>query len=59
MAYQKRDLSEAEAAELEMLVDTAKQRPLTHEESLRGYLLQGYDETWAEYLAKIGGFPTE
>lgn len=59
MAYQQRDLNEAEAAELEALIDAAKERPLTREELVRGYLLQGYDEKWAEYLADIGGFPRE
>lgn len=58
MAYQKRELTEAEAAELEALIDAAKVRTLTQEELVRGYILQGYDETWAEFLA-LNGFPRE
>lgn len=59
MAYQRKQLTEAEAAELEALIDAAKLRTLTHEEMVRGYLLQGYDEEWAEYLTNNGGLPTE
>lgn len=47
-------LTEEEEAELEALIEAAKQRPMTFEELKRGYLLQGYDETWADFLARNG-----
>ena len=46
------------AAELEALIDEAKQRAMTHEERVRGYMLMGYDEAWAAYLTATG-FPRE
>jgi hypothetical protein len=58
MAIPRQDLTEAEADELESLVDTAKLRELTHEEMIRYFLLLGYDQEWAEYLA-LNGFPRE
>lgn len=58
MGISKRELTEAEADELEALVDAAKVRKLSHEETVRGYLLMGYDQEWAEYLARYG-FPLE
>jgi hypothetical protein len=59
MAYQRKQLTEAEAAELEALIEAAKVRTLTRDEMVRGYLLQGYDQEWADYLTDNGGFPTE
>jgi hypothetical protein len=58
MAVPRQDLTEAEADQLESLVDTAKLRALTHEESIRYFLLLGYGQEWAEQLAHYG-FPLE
>jgi hypothetical protein len=58
MAYEYKPLTDEEAMELEALIDAAKIRELTHEEKVRGYRLTGYDEPWADYLARYG-FPKE
>lgn len=52
MSIPKREITEAEADELETLVDTAKLRALTHAESIRYFPLLGYDQEWAEQLAR-------
>lgn len=40
------------------LMETAAERQLTYEEQKAYFLLLGYDETWAEDLAR-DGFPLE
>jgi hypothetical protein len=56
MIPKKRTLEEEE--EMERLMDIAAEREPTHEEQKAYYLLLGYDETWAEFIAR-NGFPIE
>jgi len=54
---QHRELTEAEAEELERLCIEGRTRKLTREETVRARLLQGFDQEEAEWLAAAGGLP--
>jgi len=50
-----RKLTDAEADELERLCIASDTRPLTREESIRCYILEGFDPDDAEWIAENGG----
>jgi hypothetical protein len=54
-----RELTEEERVEMEAIAAKYEAGIASIEEMRRAYLLEGYDETWSDYLSKIGGFPTE
>jgi len=56
---QHRELTEEEAEELERLCLESRTRKLTREETVRGRMLQGFDQEEAEWLADAGGLPRE
>jgi len=53
-----RKLTEAEAVELETLIEEANKRDLSREETLRCLTLEGYNEESAKCLAEYG-YPKE
>lgn len=56
---QDRKLTKEEREELESIAAKYKAGIVTEEEMRRAFELEGYDEQWAAYLARIKGFPKE
>lgn len=54
-----REPTPEERAELERIAAKYEAGTVTEEELKRAFLIEGYTEEWAAYLAKAGGFLRE